>query len=188
MIVHEYESTFIIRPDVSDEEFARVRKRIEDAITNRGGQSMVYEDWGKRKLAYPIQKLDFGRYVFLHYVAGADAPAELERIVGIEFNVLRFLTVRTAVNVSFDAQLPLAIDRQKRRITRATTQADDDRRATPEERRRTRSAADRILSPGPVRFENADGQTGDLSDTIIQHHDYDDEPLDDDDDVEIDDD
>ncbi len=158
MITHDYESTFIIRADADEEEVTRLRTRLQEVIETRGGKVMVFEDWGKRKLAYPIEKAEYGRYIYMNHVTPPDAPSELERIVRIEFNIVRYLTVRLEDNVDFDERVPMAIQAQKRRISRATSSVDDDRRMDRRGRRPTPS--DRIGSPSPVRFENADGQAG----------------------------
>ncbi len=163
-ILHEYESTFILRPDITDEELTRLRSRFEGIVTERGGQLMVFEDWGRRRLAYPILRLDYGRYLYLNYVGTADAPAEIERICGIEDNVVRFLTVRLAETVTFESSFSGAIERQRKRLNRSG-KSDDDRRSSvsSEERRRSRSNHDSITSPSPIRYENADGTAADMS-------------------------
>ncbi len=162
MIKHDYETTFIIRADADEEEVARLRARLQDVIESREGQVMVFEDWGKRRLAFQIEKADHGRYLFFHHASPASVPSELERIVRIEFNIIRYMTIRVAENVDADERLPLALAAQKKRIARATA-VDDERRLDRRGRRPT--SGDRIKSPSPVRFENADGEAGGLEQT-----------------------
>jgi small subunit ribosomal protein S6 len=157
MIKHDYESTFIIRAESDEDEVARLRARIQDVIESREGQMMVFEDWGKRKLAFQIEKADHGRYLFFHHVSPASVPSELERIVRIEFNIVRYLTIRVAENADFDEQVPYAIAAHKRRVARASS-ADDERRLDRRGRRPT--SGDRIKSPSPERFELAGGEVG----------------------------
>ena len=154
-IIHEYETTFIFRPEVNDEELNRLRARFEAIITDRDGQLMVFEDWGRRKMAYTISRHDHGRYIYLNYLATSAAPAEIERIVGIEDNVIRFLTVRLAENADFDTSMAAALERQKKRVNRGNRSDDDGR----DNRRRRASAHVAIKSPSPVRYENADGSS-----------------------------
>ena len=63
-------------------------------ITRFGGTVTEVEDWGKKKLAYDIQKMSEGFYYFIQFDAAAEVPAELEQSVRIMDNVLRFLCVR----------------------------------------------------------------------------------------------
>lgn len=162
MIRHEYETTFIFRADLPDEQISRIRGRFEATVAERGGQVLVYEDWGRRRLAYPIHKQDFGRYMFFVYLSPSDVPSEVERVVGIEDGVVRFLTVKNAENVSFEERMPVVTERQRKRIARAANQ-----QVVEEEKREVirgrRGSTEGITSPGPVRFENADGQVGDIS-------------------------
>jgi small subunit ribosomal protein S6 len=71
-------------------------------ITTRGGEVVREESWGKRKLAYPIEKVNEGRYVFLHLQMEPKATAllpEVELRLGQNDKVLRFLTVRTDLDL-----------------------------------------------------------------------------------------
>lgn len=91
-----YELMFIIDPRVSDEEaeglVAEYRKMIEDG----GGTIAKHEEWGKRRLAYPINKLTEGRYELFYVNCEDQTPLpEVERRMGQNENVLRSLTVRT---------------------------------------------------------------------------------------------
>lgn len=157
-VQHEYETTFIVRPEALDDEVTRLRSRFESIITERGGQLMVFEDWGRRRLAYQIERHDHGRYLYLNYIGSAATPAEIERIVRIEDNVVRFLTVRLTETANYDDSFPVALERQKKRINR-NRRSDDSADA----RRRRPGGHDNINSPGPVRYENADGSGEDMS-------------------------
>jgi small subunit ribosomal protein S6 len=157
-VQHEYETTFIFRPEALDDEVARLRSRFESIITERGGQLMVFEDWGRRKLAYPIERHEHGRYIYLNFIATAETPAEIERISGIEDNVVRFLTVRLTEVADYETCFAGAVERQKKRINRSR-RSDDSGDA----RRRRTAGHDNIKSPSPVRYENADGTGEDMS-------------------------
>lgn len=157
-LLHEYETTFIVRPEAMDDEVARLRSRFEGIVTDRGGQLMVFEDWGRRRLAYTIDRHDHGRYLYLNYMAPADAPSEIERITRIEDNVVRYLTVRLTENGSFEDCFSPAVDRQKKRINRGS-RSEEDRG----DRRRRATTHDSIKSPSPIRYENADGTAEDMT-------------------------
>jgi small subunit ribosomal protein S6 len=157
-VQHEYETTFIVRPEAIDDEVNRLRARFEAIITDRGGQLMVFEDWGRRRLAYTIEKSDHGRYIYLNYVGTPDAPAEIERIVGIEDHVIRFLTVRISEFADYDTAFAGAVERQKKRINRGRRSED-----AGDPRRRRTAGHDNVKSPVPVRYMNADGTGEDMT-------------------------
>lgn len=162
MIRNEYETTFIFRADLPEETILRLRARFEAIVADRGGQVLAYEDWGRRRLAYPIHKQDFGRYMFFVFLAPSGVSAEIERVVGIEDGVVRFLTIKNAENVTYEDRMAVVTERQRKRIARAANQ-----QVVEEEKREVirgrRGSTEGITSPGPVRFENADGQVGDIS-------------------------
>ena len=115
MLKHDYESTFIIRPDLDEAEHNRVKERLEGVIAAGGGEVLMFDDWGRRKLAYTVKKQQFGHYLHWNYVAPADVPAELERIVKIEEPIVRFLTIKIADMVDVDERRALAEERKRKR-------------------------------------------------------------------------
>jgi len=76
MIAHEYETTFILRPELDEAESNRLLERLKALITDAAGTILIYEDWGKRKLAYPIQKHQFGHYVHINARLHPAHPSE----------------------------------------------------------------------------------------------------------------
>lgn len=99
---HEYELTIILRPDLDDADTYAIVEKIEGAITAGGAHLLERDDWGKRKLAYLIDKHQKGHYVLLNFLSEPQGILEVERIIRIEDRILRFLTVRVAdaVNVA----------------------------------------------------------------------------------------
>ena len=79
---------------IEDDARAAVVEKAKEYITRFGGTVTDVEDWGKKKLAYEIQKMSEGFYYFIHFDAEAGVPGELEQSVRIMDNVLRFLCVR----------------------------------------------------------------------------------------------
>ena len=92
-----YELGIVADPRISDDEFVALVDETKQLIAQRGGELVGEESWGKRKLAYPIDKLQEGRYVFLYVVAEDGAPpwTEIELRLRQSDKVLRYLTVRT---------------------------------------------------------------------------------------------
>ena len=91
--MRHYEIVFIVHPDQSEQVPAMV-ERYKTLVTSHGGQVHRLEDWGRRQLAYPIQKLHKAHYVLMNIECNGEVLAELEH--GFKFNdaVLRHLTMK----------------------------------------------------------------------------------------------
>jgi small subunit ribosomal protein S6 len=91
--MRHYEIVFIVHPDQSEQVPAMI-ERYKSIITAQGGQIHRLEDWGRRQLAYPIQKLHKAHYVLMNIECNNEVLAELEH--GFKFNdaVLRHLTIK----------------------------------------------------------------------------------------------
>lgn len=92
--MNKYELALIVSAKIEDDARAAVVEKAKGYITRFGGTVTEVEDWGKKKLAYDIQKMSEGFYYFIQFDAAAEVPAELEQSVRIMDNVLRFLCVR----------------------------------------------------------------------------------------------
>ena len=103
-----YELMFIVDPRVADDEVASLTEDVKGLLTAKGGQVIREEQWGRRKLAYEIDKLKEGKYVLL-YLSGEDGElpiAEAELRMRQNDKILRYLTVRTDQDLK-RAGLPL---------------------------------------------------------------------------------
>lgn len=89
-----YELLFFVDPTITDEARAGVMKRIEVALTENGGQVDNVDNWGKRKLAYEIDKLTEGDYALVNFHADPTQIAELDRVLRINDAVKRHMIVR----------------------------------------------------------------------------------------------
>ncbi|NLT16896.1 MAG: 30S ribosomal protein S6 [Clostridiales bacterium] len=92
--MHKYEVLYIIRPGLEDEAKNALIERFNAIITQGGGTVDDIEEWGKRKLAYPIDDENEGYYVLEHFTSGTELPRELERNFRISDDVLRYLVTR----------------------------------------------------------------------------------------------
>ena len=92
-LAREYETIYILRPDVDNETAEKVVERAKDVIARLDGTQTKLDNWGKRKLAYPIRKNSRGIFVYLKYVGFSDLVAELERNLRLVDQVMRFQTV-----------------------------------------------------------------------------------------------
>jgi small subunit ribosomal protein S6 len=89
-----YETIFIVQPDLGDEEIKSLTAKVQEVITSMKGDFKRLEDWGARKLAYPINKFTRGRYYFLRFDGDAPLIAELERRLRLDDKVLRYQSVK----------------------------------------------------------------------------------------------
>ncbi len=92
--MNKYELALIISARIEDDARTAAVDKAKDYITRAGGTVTEVEEWGKKKLAYAIQKMNEGFYYFIQFDAASDAPAKIEQDVRIMDNVLRFLCVR----------------------------------------------------------------------------------------------
>jgi small subunit ribosomal protein S6 len=89
-----YETVFILTPVLSDDQAKEAAKKFKKSITDLGGKIVNEENWGLRKLAYPIQKKTTGFYHLLEYAGeGQEIVSQLEVAFKRDERVLRFLTV-----------------------------------------------------------------------------------------------
>ena len=89
-----YETIYIVRPDLADEELKGLSAKVEEIIASMKGDFRRLEDWGIRKLAYPINKVTRGRYYYLRFDGDAPLIAELERRLRLDDKVIRYQSVK----------------------------------------------------------------------------------------------
>lgn len=87
-----YEAVFILRPDLSEEATAALVAKFKTLVEGKATLNEV-DEWGKRRLAYPIQDLNEGYYVLMTFTAAPEFPRELDRIFRITDGVMRSLIV-----------------------------------------------------------------------------------------------
>jgi len=92
--MREYETVYILRPDMTEQEEAAINSRLAEVVTREKGHLLKQAIWGKKKLAYEIRHFNKGLYVSLKYVSEAPVVQELERNLKILEPVIRFGTFR----------------------------------------------------------------------------------------------
>jgi len=90
----DYETTFVLKPDLEDEEKQTILQRVKNAISEHEGEVTEVDAWGKKQLAYEIKDYRSGDYTILEFNAKTTVVNELERIFKIMDGVLRYLVVR----------------------------------------------------------------------------------------------
>ncbi len=89
-----YETVFMTRPDVSDTQIKALTDKYSKLIKDHKGDVLKTEDWGTRSLAYKINKNRKARYVLIEYKAEGPTVQEIERLIRIEDDIMRSLTVK----------------------------------------------------------------------------------------------
>ncbi|HYW42558.1 MAG TPA: 30S ribosomal protein S6 [Bryobacteraceae bacterium] len=89
-----YEELFIVKPDAPDEEVDAFVEQLRTQLTAAGATVDKVDKWGKRRLAYRVDKYREGAYVLFQFSAGPESVKELERRLRVSDLVLKFLTVR----------------------------------------------------------------------------------------------
>ena len=94
--MRQYETTFILRPALGEDQFTEIIDRTCGIITDDGGVIIDVDRWGIKRLAYEIKKETMGYYVCLNYAAPGTTIEEVERIFRLDDRLLRFLTIKLA--------------------------------------------------------------------------------------------
>jgi len=89
-----YENLFIVRPDATEEEIDQLIEGMSKTVASGGGTVDKVEKWGKRKLAYRVEKHREGSYVLMQFTAAPELVKEFERRLRVQDSVLKFLSVR----------------------------------------------------------------------------------------------
>jgi small subunit ribosomal protein S6 len=92
--MNKYELALVVSAKIEDDARTATVEKAKEYITRAGGTVTEVEDWGKKKLAYEVQKMSEAYYYFIQFDAESNVPASVEQDVRIMDNVLRFLCVR----------------------------------------------------------------------------------------------
>ncbi len=90
----QYETTFIINASLDDAQTDAIIAKVQEVITKNSGDISAVEKWGRKRLAYPIQKKNNGYYVVILFSAPGDTVLKIERHFQLDENILRYLTVQ----------------------------------------------------------------------------------------------
>ncbi|GGI03259.1 30S ribosomal protein S6 [Egicoccus halophilus] len=101
--MRRYEMMIIVTDTLEEEAAVAAFDRAKDILAQQGGTLLDEAWWGRRKLAYEINKRDFGYYGVLDFEGTSEAVAELERLLKISDDIVRFKTVRPEIRVRASA-------------------------------------------------------------------------------------
>ena len=90
----DYELGFILNPEVNEEQTGAILARISQLVTNYDGQIVRVNQWGRRRMAYPIEHNRDGYYVFIDMILTPETVAELDRTLKVSEDILRHMVIR----------------------------------------------------------------------------------------------
>ena len=99
-VMCSYETLFVVRPDLGEEATEAVVNKFTSLIADNGGAVEAVNAWGKRRLAYPIEKINEGYYVLVNFKSEPTLPLELNRVFGITDEIMRYIVVRSCGNAA----------------------------------------------------------------------------------------
>ena len=163
--MREYETTFIVQPEISDEGSQAILSKLDGILESGGAARLMCEDHGKRKLAYEIRKFHKGHYYTLMFLDEGKVVPDLERALRLEESVLRFLTIQaeeevTDIEARKAAAAEAEVEQTKRAEERAAREAEEAaaRRATEEaEREASLAAAEEASAKAAAEAAEAEG-------------------------------
>ncbi len=92
--MNQYELALVVNAKIEDDTRLAALEAAKDLVTRFGGNITNVEDWGKKRLAYEIQKMKEGYYYFIQFEADSTVPNEIEQRIRIMENVIRYLCIR----------------------------------------------------------------------------------------------
>ncbi|MEZ4742567.1 MAG: 30S ribosomal protein S6 [Bdellovibrionota bacterium] len=103
-VLREYEFTFITNPHLNDQDTEKLLSKYEKILLEGGGQVIKKDNWGTKKLAFGMKGHYRGVYTHLDYVGKSENLAEAERLMRIDDDVLRYLSIRLGENVDVEVR------------------------------------------------------------------------------------
>ena len=126
MIMNQYELIYVTKPQLNATDLEGINTKVNGLVEKASGQVLAFEEWGRRRLAYPISKNEHGVYSYLNFVAPADAPVGIEKAMGMDDSFIRYMTVQLGKSVDVDS---CRVDAEARKAERDAVRAADEEAA-----------------------------------------------------------
>jgi len=101
-----YEHIFIVHPEVVGDDYAAILEKFKNILIEQDANILKVEEWGARKLAYPVKKQTRGSYVLVTFEAGATVIAEFERRLRLDEKIIKFQTILLPKGAEIVAEVP----------------------------------------------------------------------------------
>lgn len=166
----EYETIYILQPQVDPDEADRIATRMSEVVTRLEGRLTKVDNWGKRKLAYPIRRHTRGVFVYLRYLGFSDMVAEVERNLRMLDSVIRHQTIQVQDEVdpavvTVDPEevkfrrLEVTPDEEEPGLEARLGMVEEPRGAGPDEALADEIAPDAVAAEGVAAEPDADAST-----------------------------
>lgn len=124
--MRRYETIYIARPNLSEDEVKAIIDRFNDNVEKTGGAIINLDRWGLKRLAYPIRKEAQGYYIYTEYAGTPDSVSENERLFRIDDKVLKYLTVKLADTCDPEAAIAEAAQKASEKATEAEAETEEE--------------------------------------------------------------
>jgi small subunit ribosomal protein S6 len=170
--LREYELTFIVQPEISDEGCEALQQKLDAVLAERGSVRLLYDDWGKRKLAYEVGRFQKGHYFVLSFLDQGKVVPDLERLLRLEESVLRFLTVLVDEQVKdIEGRKTWAAEEERvqaeRRAERVAREAEESKAREAAEQARAAEAAEQRRMAEAAEQGAEDSEAAEAGDEAI---------------------
>ena len=119
--LREYETVFLVKPDLTDENVDKVKEKFRVIVGREGGKFLRFTIWGKKKTQYLVAKQPRAIYLHAHYLGKSDLPSELERNMRNSDDVIRYMTIVLKADVDAASYESKALETLK-----VTAEVEDD--------------------------------------------------------------
>ncbi len=103
-----YEHIFIVHPEAVGDDYTAVLDKFKTILTDQGANILKVDEWGARKLAYPVKKQTRGSYVLMIFEAAAEVIAEFERRLRLDEKIIKFQTIVLPKGADISEEPPVA--------------------------------------------------------------------------------
>jgi small subunit ribosomal protein S6 len=162
---------FVVQPEISEEGSATILGKLDSELEKHESVRLLCEDWGKRKLAYEIEKFQKGHYRILRYLDEGQVVPDLERQLRLDESVLRFLTVLVDDDVTdIEARRVRAAEEEeeqtRRAVERAEREAEEARQREEADRYKAEQEAAAAAAAAEAAAEAAEARGGDAAESV----------------------
>jgi small subunit ribosomal protein S6 len=153
--MRHYETTYILRPNLGEDQFTEIIERTNAIVTDDGGSIIEIDRWGIKKLAYEIKKEAQGYYVYMNYAAHGTTVSEIERIFRIDDRLLRYLTIKLADAID-EAGVNEAKEQIAARAAAEAVETEETEQSTPDEAEpKAREKTETVEKTAPAEAEES---------------------------------
>jgi small subunit ribosomal protein S6 len=163
-LAREYELIYILRPTVAPADAKKVAERVAEVVERRGAKLTKVDNWGKRRLAYPIEKHTRGIFIFVKIIGFNDVVAEIERNLRNFDTVIRYQTV--VLEQTYDLA-QVVVDPEEVQFREIEVGQEEEPEPTFEERLGLTRASRHIVDVDEGEGDDEAGDLGDADDDVV---------------------